>query len=57
MTKKELIADRDDWQKIAEMNSEFLNNLRADIHRLESYCKQIEELLTDTVMEEIVRND
>ncbi len=34
MTKKELIADRDDWQKIAEMNSDVIDRLRAQIEEM-----------------------
>ena len=43
MTKKELIADRDDWQKIAEMNSDVIDRLRAQI-------EEMEELLADCLV-------
>ena len=36
MTKKELQQDRDDWKAIAEMNAAMVDELRAEVRRLES---------------------
>jgi hypothetical protein len=36
MTKKELERDRDDWKAIAELNADKIDELRAEIARLES---------------------